>query len=121
MARKTKAQREAEQLEHRMMLEHMAREAYPKLLMEILERVTKLCTFDIEVREGKFVVTDRNDPCDPWVLTHEYTPDADIELDMLRWEVERQERAEEEANRKYLLKQSALAKLSAEEREILGV
>lgn len=120
MARKTKAQREAEAQAAREQQEAAAREAYPNLLMDTLERASKL-TFELEVREGKFVVMDRNDPCDPWVLTYEYTPDADSDLDMLMWEVERQEQAEAEANRKWLAKQAALAKLSKEERELLGL
>ena len=120
MARKTKAEREAEAQVARALQEKMARDAYPELLMETLERAAKL-SFDLRVRDGKFEVLNRNSPVDYWTLTYSYTPDADAELDMLRWEVEKQEQAEAEANRKYLAKQAALAKLSPEERELLGL
>ena len=120
MARKTKAEREAEAQVARALQEKMARDAYPELLMETLERAAKL-SFDLRVRDGKFEVLDRNSPVDYWTLTYDYTADADNELDMLRWEVERQEQAEAEANRQWLVKQSALAKLSQEERALLGL
>ena len=120
MARKTKAEREAEAQAAREQQEAAAREAYPALLMNALERATNL-SFELEVRNGTFRVTDRNSPMDAWELTYSYTPDADSDLDMLRWELEQREAAEAEANRKWLAKQAALAKLSKEERELLGL
>jgi hypothetical protein len=120
MARKTKAEREAEAHLARVEQEMRARDAYPALLMETLERAAKL-SFDLRVRDGKFEVLDSNSPVDYWTLTYDYTPDADSDLDMLRWEVERQEQAIAEANRKIQARQAALAKLSLEERELLGL
>lgn len=120
MARKTNAEREAEAIVARALQEKMARDAYPELLMETLGRATNL-SFELEVRNGTFRVTDRNSPVDAWTLTYDYTPDADSDLDMLRWEVETQERAHAEANRKILARSAALAKLSEEERELLGL
>lgn len=120
MARKTKAEREAEAQTAREQQEAESREAYPNLLMNALERATNL-SFELEVRNGTFRVTDRNSPNDAWELTYRYTPDADADLDMLRWELEQREAAEAEANRKWLARQVALAKLSEEERELLGL
>ena len=120
MARKTKAQLDAEAQALREQQEAEAREAYPNLLMDALERATRL-GFQIVVRDQKFVVIDRNSPKDAWGLTYSYTPDADSDLDMLRWVLEQREAAEAEANRKWLARQVALAKLSEEERDLLGL
>lgn len=120
MARKTKAQLDAEAQALREQQEAEAREAYPNLLMDALERATRL-SFNIEVRDQKFVVIDRNSPTDAVELTYMYTPNADADLDVLRWDLEEREAAEAEANRKWLARQAALAKLSKEERELLGL
>lgn len=120
MARKTNAEREAEAQAARNQQEAESREAYPNLLMDALERATNL-SFELEVRNGTFRVTDRNSPVDAWTLTYKYTPDADADLDMLRWELERQEQAIAEANSRIQARQAALAKLSEEERELLGL
>lgn len=119
MPRKTKSEREAEAQAYREQQE-AARDAYSALLMETLERATNL-SFDLRVRDGKFVVSDCNDYENFWKLTYDYTPDADSDLDMLRREVERQEQAIAEANRKIQARQAALAKLSDEERQLLGL
>ena len=118
MAQKTKAEREAEEAAHRELQEKMARDAYPALLMDTLTRATNL-SFDLRVRDGKFMVSDSNDYENFWTLPYDYTPDADSDLDILRWAVERHEQAE--ANRKIQARQAALAKLSKEERELLGL
>ena len=120
MARKTRTQREAEAQAAREQQEVEAQAEYPSLLMNALERATNL-SFELEVRNGTFRVTDRDSPKDVWELTYSYTPDADADLDMLRWELEQREAAEAEANRKWLARQAALAKLSEEERELLGL
>ena len=120
MARKTTAQLDAEAQALREQQEAAAREAYPNLLMDALERATKL-GFEIVVRDQKFLVNDRNSPNDSVELTYSYTPDADSDLDMLRWDLDQLEAAEAEANRKWLARQVALAKLSEEERELLGL
>ena len=120
MARKTKAQLDAEAQATRNQQEAESREAYPNLLMDALQRATNL-SFELVVRNGKFRVTVSDSPTDTWELTYKYTPDADSHLDMLRWELERKEQAEAEVNRLRLARQAALAKLSEEEREILGI
>ena len=120
MARKTKAEREAEAAAYRELREKIARDAYPAMLIDTLARATNL-SFDLRVRDGKFVVSDCNDYENFWTLTYDYTPDADSDLDMLRWELEEQEQAIAEANRKIQARQAALAKLSKEERELLGL
>ena len=123
MVRKTKAELEAEAQAAREQREAEAREAYPNLLMDALERATKL-GFGIVVRDKKFLIVDRNSHSsvnDMPGLTYKYTPDSDAALDMLRWDLDQLEAAEAEANRKWLARQAALAKLSEEERELLGL
>ena len=120
MARKTKAEREAEAQAAREQREAEARAAYPALLMNALERATIL-SFELEVRNGTFRVRDRNSPNDSWELTYEYTLESDDILDSLQRELAWQEEKEAEANRKWLARQAALSKLSDYERELLGL
>ena len=120
MARNTKAEREAEAQSHCELREKMARDAYPALLMDTLARATNL-SFNLCVRDSKFVVSDCNDYENFWTLTYDYTPDADSDLGMLWWEVEWQEHAIAEANRKIQARQAALAKLSAEGARPAGI
>lgn len=119
MPRKTKAEREAElqlYLEQQIAKEC---EAYPRLLMNALERATNL-GFKIEVKNCIFVVTQPHTN-GRWDLAHEYTKESDIELSYLCnfLIIEEAEKAEDE--RKMLVKQAALAKLTEEERVLLGL
>lgn len=119
MTRKTKAEREAElqlQLEQQIAKD---REAYPRLLMNALERATNL-TFKIEVKNCIFVVTDP-DTNGRWDLTYDYTKESDIELSYLCNTLIFKEEEKAEAERKMLVKQTALAKLTEEERVLLGI
>lgn len=119
MARKTKAEREAElqlQLEQQIAKD---REAYPRLLMDSLERATNL-GFKVEVKNCIFVVTQRNTN-GRWDLAYDYTKESDIELSYLRNTLFIEEEEKAEADRKILVKQAALAKLTEEERVLLGL
>ena len=119
MARKTKAEREAElqlQLEQQIVKD---REAYPRLLMDSLERATNL-GFKVEVKNCIFVVTQRHTN-GRWDLAYDYTKESDIELSYLRNTLFIEEEEKAEADRKMLVKQAALAKLTEEERVLLGL
>lgn len=119
MARKTKAEREAElqlQLEQQIAKD---REAYPRLLMDSLERATNL-GFKVKVKNCVFVVTQYNTN-GRWDLAYDYTKESDIELSYLRNTLFIEEEEKAEADRKMLAKQAALAKLTEEERVLLGL
>ena len=104
-------------------LEEMVR-AYPQRLMAVLERATKE-NFELTVREGQFRVEDRDGGYgrrgEAYMLTLEFSKSGDSTLDRLEWDVEEKEAARREAERKANLRATALAKLTAEERETLGL
>lgn len=89
-------------------------------MMSILERACEAC-FEITVKGGYIVVTDRDDPSEQHSVFPQYSYVARQELDNLEWVVGYKETEIEEMNRKYMLKQVALNKLSEEEKEVLGV
>ena len=121
MAKETKAQRLEREAAERAAYEAVAVATYPQRLMAMLERATKV-NFELEVRDAKFVLTDRDDRCDRTVeLTLAYSKENQEALHELDWRVDMKEEAEREANRKFAVKQAALAKLSNEERELLGL
>ena len=121
MARETKAQRLEREAAERAAYEAEMAATYPARLMAMLERATKV-NFELEVRDGKFVLEDRDDRRDRVVeLTLTYSTENQEALHELEWRVDMKEEAEREAERKRLAKQAALAKLTKEERELLGL
>jgi antitoxin component of MazEF toxin-antitoxin module len=121
MARETKAQRLEREAAERAAYEAEQAATYPARLMEMLERATNQ-NFELEVREGMFVLTDRDDRRDRTVmLTLTYSTENQEALHELDWRVDMKEEAEREAARKAAVRQSALSKLSKEERELLGL
>ena len=121
MARETRAQRLEREAAERAAYEAVAAATYPERLMEMLERATKV-NFELNVREGKFVLENRNARREPVVvLTPTYSAEGQEALHELEWCVEMKEEEEREAARKESVRQAALAKLSREEREMLGV
>jgi antitoxin component of MazEF toxin-antitoxin module len=121
MARETKAERLAREAQERAAYEAVAAATYPARLMEMLERATKQ-NFELEVRDAKFVLSDRDDRRERTVeLTLTYNTENQEALHELDWRVDMKEEAEREAERKRLAKQAALAKLTKEERELLGL
>lgn len=121
MARMTKAQREAAEEAARVEQENQLRADYPTRLMKALSRATEL-QFVLSVVDDSFVVTDPNErygevftmSYDYNVAAEEYLYDLELELKLKYAEfVEKERRQQVRAN--------ALAKLSFEERELLGV
>ena len=121
MARMTKAQREAAEEAARVEQENQLRADYPTRLMKALSRATEL-KFVLSVVDDSFVVTDPNErygevftmSYDYNVAAEEYLYDLELELKLKYAEfVEKERRQQVRAN--------ALAKLSFEERELLGV
>lgn len=120
MPRETKQQRMEREAIEQAALEARLIAEYPYKLMSILERATK-SNFELKVCDGKFRVVDLDNPRDGEVhFSVEYSQDDHDALLNLEWRVKLKEEAGREMNRQRLLKQSALAKLSPEERDVLG-
>lgn len=121
MARKTKAELAAEREAAEAARLLALAEAYPARLMNLLERATKE-NFELTVKNGEFRVEDRdNRRAEAYLLTLEFNVYSDSTLDSLEWDVTGKEDARREAERKANLRANALNKLSAEEREALGL
>lgn len=121
MPRETKAARLEREAKER--LERLAEEArtYLPRLMALMERATKV-NFKLEVREGKFVLWDRDEhrPTEH-SLFPEYTEADEIKLWDLGVKVGSKEEAVAESERKFRLKNEVLATLTEEARELLGL
>ena len=120
MARETKAQRLEREAAERAAYEAEMAATYPQRLMAMLERATK-ANYELEVHEGMFVATDRDDRDHRFALSLTYSQDNQETLHHMDWVLDMKEEAAREAERKYAVKQAALAKLSREERELLGL
>ena len=123
MTRETKAQRLEREQAKRAAYEAEMAATYPQRLMAMLERATAE-NYELEVRNGKFQLVDRDDRDNNFELAlnvGEFDDRSENELGLLEWVVEFKESERREADRKYMLKQRALGKLSKEEREVLGL
>ena len=121
MARETKAQRDARleaELQARL---SVAKATYVERMMAVLERATKE-NFELEVKDMLFKVEDRDERRRvPHFLPPAWTETADMDLYSLEVSVELKEEARAEREQKALVRATALAKLTAEEREELGL
>ena len=116
MARMTKMQREAAEEAARVEQENQLRAEYPTRLMKALSQATEL-QFVLSVVDNSFVVTDPSERY-PELFTMSYEYNAEAEQHLYNFELELKFKyAEVGAVRRA----SALAKLSFEERELLGV
>jgi hypothetical protein len=121
MARETKQQREAREQAEREAYEAELAANYPQRLMEVLERAQNV-QFNLTVKNGTFQLRD-SDPHDYdfVALGLEYDETNQMNLEELAWILEFEEKAQAESTRQMLVRQSALAKLSKEEKELLGL
>lgn len=121
MARETKAERTARmEAQRKAQLAQQAAE-FPTKLMGVLERACKV-NFEVTVVGGMFVVGDRDDRLEfPAKMLPTFTEQSQEELNDLERRVWWKEEELRAAQRKVELKVAALAKLSAEEREALGL
>lgn len=116
MSRMTKAQREAAEEAASVEQENQLRAEYPTRLMKALSQATEL-QFVLSVVDGAFVVTEPNETY-PEMFTMGYEYSVAAEQHLYNFELELKFKyAEVGAVRRA----SALAKLSFEERELLGV
>lgn len=119
MARKTKAELHAEREEAQAAREAHEFARYPSLLLETLERATKL-GYKLTVQDSMFLVKDLNSNA-RWAMTLHHTKSSQETVEALMWDVETEEEERAERERRYQAKQTALAKLTKEERELLGL
>ena len=121
MARETKAQREARELKETMERTTVAKSTYVFRMMAVLARATKQ-NFEMAVYTDKFVLVDRDAPRDATLyVSPVWTDVADSDLYELEMAVEWKEEAAAEAERLRNLRQTALAKLTDEERKALSL
>ena len=122
MARKTKAELQAEREEAQALQEAHEFAQYPSRLMAALEEATTQSNYELEVRDNQFTLRDRDSRRPETVfLTLTHTRDSRQALDNLEWNlrVKADERAEAERQRQ--AREAALAKLTEEDRELLGL
>jgi hypothetical protein len=122
MARKTKAELTAEREAAHQARYEVAKATYTQRMMAVLERAVKE-NFELEVRDGKFRVEDRDDRRfgGTFYLPPAWDEMADVDLFQLEVSVELKEEARAEREQKAQARAVALSKLSQEERELLGL
>ena len=119
MARETVAQRNARFDAEREARLAETKASYPARLMDMLERATKL-SYELTVKDAKFVVRDMNSNA-KWVMAMTYDNFSEAALEALTYDVEDTEERAAEAERLRNLRQTALAKLTDEERRALSL
>lgn len=121
MARETAAQRNARFDAERDARLEVARATYTQRLMSLLARATKE-NFELEVRDQLFKVEDRDDRrASPLFLMPLWTNEAEVALFELEMAVEYKEEQTARARAKAAVREAALSKLTAEERQELGL
>ena len=121
MARETKAERLAREAKARAAEEQALKASYPERLMAALERATKY-NYVLLVRNGAFELTNHDDSSDgTYDLSMEFDIDSEEALAELVWRLDTREKAEREARRRNEIRKAALCKLSAEEKDVLGL
>ena len=121
MARMTKMQREAAEEAVRVEQENQLRTEYPTRLMKALSQATEL-KFVLSVVNDSFVVTEPNETYpELFTMSYEYNAEAEQQLYDLELELSVKYAEFAEKERRQQVRANALAKLSDEERELLGV
>jgi hypothetical protein len=121
MARKTKAELNAERKAEQEHLVAVSKATYTERMMTLLARATKE-NFELEVKGMLFKVEDRdNRRSSPFFLMPRWTDESDMALYELEMAVEWKEEARAESLRLSELRRAAFAKLSKEEQTALGL
>ena len=119
MARKTKAELTAENEAFMAQREAEAVAAFPGLLMAPLERATQNPNFfTLTVRDSKFLLVEGRES---WTLSPVHSMQAQIDLESLMWDLDQLDEDRRKAAEREAARAAALAKLSAFERELLGL
>lgn len=93
---------------------------YPTRLMTALSRVTAEDDWDIKIVDGSFHVG-RYDLVDVYIMGYDWSPDSQKYLESLECKLHALDVEEAESKRLRELAKSAMAKLSKEERDALGL
>ena len=121
MARMTKTQREAMEAEARLEEQNRLRDEYPTRLMKALSQATEL-QYALSVVNDSFVVTEPNETYpELFTMSYEYNAEAEGQFYDLELELSVKYADFAEKERRQQVRANALAKLSFEERELLGV
>ena len=121
MARLTKAQRLERETAQRQAELVQAEATYLHRLITLLERANKV-NFELEVRNRQFVLVDRDDRArESYKLNYRFSEEDEIQLYRAEWAIDTKYVEEARRNQEFLIKQSALAKLSLEERRLLNL
>ena len=121
MARKTKAELAAEREAAHQARYDVAKASYTERMMAVLERAVNQ-NFELTVKGNQFLLTDRDERrASPFFVYAEWTVVSDMDLYSLEVSVELKEEASAELVRKAQVRGKALAKLTEEERELLGL
>ena len=121
MARKTKAELTAEREAAHQARYDVAKATYTERMMAVLERAVRE-NFELTVKGNQFLVADRDERrASPFFVYAEWTVVSDMALYELEVSVELKEEASAELVRKAQVRGKALAKLTEEERELLGL
>ncbi len=118
MTKETKSERTARVAAELTMYYEEQRVTYPQRLMALLQRA-QAANFEVRVKDMAFLLHDRDDSFNKATLDLTYGSDTDEELRRIERAVEWKEELEVEANRKFLARRVALAKLTEEEKELL--
>lgn len=120
MARKTREQLVEEQALALQEAEEFAQ--YPSRVMKAMEEATQKSNFELTVKNSEFVLVDRDRPRDnPFTLLMTHTRTAQWALEALERTLEEMAEDRAEAARRRDVRATALAKLTAEERELLDL
>ncbi len=128
MARKTKAEKLAEQEALRQLQEEQARQEYLPRLMQSLEKAQKY-GFEVVIKEGKLTLAEQFHRDPEYTFSLEWTYTFSLEwtwynqhhLEELEDKLAQWDRAHAEELARAAAKQAALNKLTSEERELLGL
>lgn len=124
MARETKAQRMEREAALQAAQEATQRDNYQTMLMAVLESATQENNYELEVRAGMFKLRDRDSSVwwrESTLLTLSYNQESWDALEDLNSRLQRKAEARAEAERKLEAKRAALAKLTQEEKHLLGL
>jgi len=122
MARKTKAELEAERTVLVAAQQAAMVKDYPVRLMLALEKATKELNYELSVKNQLFVLFDRDtDTYFTPALTLEYSDDAQYALEDLEMDLELKAQEQNKVEARVRARAAALNKLTKEERELLAL
>ena len=122
MARKTKAEQQAELDALNAAARLADAEAYPTKLMAALEEATTKNNYELTVRNGMFSLRDRDSSRDLTLsLTLSYTENSFDSLESLEWDLQEKAAERAESERLSAVRRAAFAKLNEEEKNALGL